>query len=168
VKEATAEVLADPASAAAVTDEQHRAWYRDLFQPAVAAGILEQAELAGYRANPVYIRNSRHVPPRPESVREAMPALFDLLREEDHPAVRAVLAHWLFGYIHPFPDGNGRVARFLMNAMLASGGYPWTVIRTEERDEYMSALEAASVDQEIGPFAAFVARAVSRAVGEFE
>ena len=38
-----------------------------------------------------------------------------------------------------------------MNAMLASGRYPWTVIRTEERDEYMSALEAASVDQEIGP-----------------
>lgn len=168
MKEAIAEVLADPASAAAVTDEQHRAWYRDLFQPAVAAGILDQAQLAGYRTTPVYIRNSRHVPPRPESVREAMPALFDLLREEDHPAVRAVLGHWLFGYIHPFPDGNGRVARFLMNAMLASGRYPWTVIRTEERDEYMSALEAASVDQEIGPFAAFIARAVSRAVGEFK
>ena len=168
VKEAIAEVLADPASAAAVTEEQHRAWYRELFQPAVAVGILEQAQLAGYRTSPVYIRNSRHVPPRPEIVREAMPALFDLLREEDHPAVRAVLGHWLFGYIHPFPDGNGRVARFLMNAMLASGGYPWTVIRTEERDEYMTALEAASVDQEIGSFAGFVARAMSRAVGEFK
>ncbi len=167
VKEAVAEVLADPASAAAITDEQHRAWYRDLFQPGVAAGILEQVRLAGYRTSPVYIQNSRHVPPRPESVRVAMPALFDLLREEDHPAVRAVLGHWLFGYIHPFPDGNGRVARFLMNTMLASGGYPWTVIRTEERHEYMSALEAASVDQDIGPFAAFVAQAVSRAAGEF-
>jgi len=69
-------------------------------------GILEQAQLAGYRTNPVYIRNSRYVP-------------------------------------------------------------PWTVIRTEEQDEYMSALEAASVDQEIEPFAAFVERAVGRAVGEF-
>ena len=45
---------------------------------------------------------------------------------------RAVL-DWLFGYIHPYPDGNGRMARFLMNAMLASGGYPWTVIRVEDR-----------------------------------
>ena len=35
---------------------------------------------------------------------------------------RAVLGHWLFGYIHPYPDGNGRVARFLTNALLASGG----------------------------------------------
>ena len=105
---------------------------------------------------------------RMQTMWEAMPALFDLLRAEDDPAVRAVLGHWLFGYIHPFLDGNGRVARFLMNPMLASGGYPWTVIRTEERDEYMSALEAASVDQDIGPFAALIARAVNRAVGEFE
>ncbi|WP_366635422.1 Fic family protein [Aquisalimonas sp.] len=41
--------------------------------------------------------------------------------------MRAVLGHWLFGSIHPYPDGNGRMGRFTMNAMLASGGYPWTV-----------------------------------------
>jgi Fic family protein len=51
-----------------------------------------------------------------------MPALFDLLENEPAPSVRAVLGHWMFGYIHPYPDGNGRMARFLMNAMLASGG----------------------------------------------
>ena len=160
-------ILADPASAASVTRDGHRAWYRDLFQPAVTAGILDPAQLAGYRTSPVYIQDSRHVPPRAESVREAMPALFDLLDQEERGSVRAVLGHWLFGYIHPFSDGNGRVARFLMNAMLASDGYPWTVIRTEERDRYMSALEAASVEQDIGPFAAFVAEAVSRSAEEF-
>lgn len=168
VKQATEQILSDPASAATVAREQHRAWYRDLFQPAVTAGVIEPAQLAGYRTGSVYIQESRHLPPRPESVREAMPALFDLLEDEAHPAVRAVLAHWLFGYIHPFPDGNGRVARFLMNAMLASGGYPWTVIRTEEREGYMSALEAASVDQNIEPFAVFITKCVKRAVGEFE
>jgi fido (protein-threonine AMPylation protein) len=166
VKEAVAEVLADPGTAAEVAHEQHRGWYRELFQLTVAAGILKQAQLAGYRTSPVFIRNSRHVPPRPEVVRDAMPALFDLLGAEEHSSVRAVLGHWMFGYIHPFPDGNGRVARFLMNAMLASGGYPWTVIRMEERDEYMAALEAASVDADIRPFAAFVAGALRRAVGE--
>lgn len=168
VKSAIEEILKDPASAARVTKEGHRAWYRDLFQPAVTAGSLGPAQLAGYRTNPVYIQGSRHVPPRAQAVREAMPALFDLLEREEHPAVRAVLGHWLIGYIHPFPDGNGRVARFLMNAMLASGGYPWAVILTDERNDYMSALEAASVEQDIEPFAALVAEAVKRASREFE
>ncbi|MEX2527659.1 MAG: Fic family protein [Gemmatimonadota bacterium] len=167
VKEAVGKIVRNPAAAAAVTREDHRAWYRDLFQPAVTAGILEPAQLAGYRTHPVYLQNSRHVPPRSQSVREAMPALFDLLEQEEHPAVRGVLGHCMFGYVHPFPDGNGRVARFLMNAMLASGGYPWTVIRTQERGAYMSALEAASVEQEIRPFAAFIGRTVERAAGEF-
>jgi hypothetical protein len=45
----------------------------------------------------------------------------------------------------------------LMNAMLASGGYPWTIVRVERRDEYMSALDAASAQGEIRLFAEFVA-----------
>jgi hypothetical protein len=53
-----------------------------------------------------------------------------------------------------------------MHAMLASGGYPWTAIRSEERDDYMSALEAASVGQDIEPLAAFIAGALKRATEE--
>ena len=49
-------------------------------------------------------------------------------------------------------DGNGRMGRFLMNAMLASGGYPWTIVPLEKRSEYMEALKTASVGQDIGPF----------------
>jgi Fic family protein len=74
-----------------------------------------------------------HVPLNRDAVRDAMPAFFDLLREETHPAVRVVLGHFLFVYIHPYMDGNGRVGRFVMNVMLASGGYPWTVITGECR-----------------------------------
>jgi hypothetical protein len=47
-----------------------------------------------------------------------------------------------------------------MNAMLASGDYPWTVIRVEDRAAYMKALESASVQMNIGPFAAFIAQRV--------
>ncbi|WP_317503891.1 Fic family protein [Idiomarina sp. HP20-50] len=36
-------------------------------------------------------------------------------------------------YIHPYFDGNGRIGRFIMNLMLASGGYPWTVVPVERR-----------------------------------
>ncbi|MEE8202142.1 MAG: Fic family protein [Alphaproteobacteria bacterium] len=138
----------------------HRDWYRELFQPCVAAGLIAPSALAGYRNDAVFLRKSRHVPPRWEAVRDAMPVLFDLLEEEPEPSVRAVLGHWLFGYIHPYQDGNGRMARFLMNAMLASGGYPWTVIRVEDRGAYLAALEAASVEMNIRPFARFVAERV--------
>jgi fido (protein-threonine AMPylation protein) len=136
----------------------HRDWYREMFGPHVAAGLLAAGSLAGYRTHPVYLRGSRHVPPRSDVLRDAMPALFDLIEDEPSPAVRAVLGHWLFGYVHPFPDGNGRIARFLMNALLAGGGYPWTVIRVEHRDEYLAALEAASVTGDVRPFARFVAK----------
>jgi Fic family protein len=75
-----------------------------------------------------------------------------------------VLAHWLIGYIHPYPDGNGRMARFLMNVLLASGGYPWTVVRVEDRAEYRSALDRASIDLDAKPFAAFIAERVTWSV----
>jgi hypothetical protein len=89
-----------------------------------------------------------------------MPALFDLLEKETEPSVRAVLGHWLFGYIHPYPDGNGRMARFLMNVMLASGGYPWTVIRVRDRKNYLAALDRASIDVDINPFTTLIAQRV--------
>lgn len=140
--------------------DDYRNWFRALFRPAVQVGHLAPSALAGYRSHPIYIRGSRHVPPRWESVPDAMDALFDLLEGEQEPFVRAVLGHWLVGYIHPFFDGNGRMARFIMNAMLASGGYPWSVIRVEDRPAYMEALEQASVDGDIGPFAGFVAERI--------
>jgi fido (protein-threonine AMPylation protein) len=159
VKAAVSKLIEGSAPGALVR-EAHRDWYREMFQPAVAAGLMRPAALAGYRGHPVYIRGSRHVPPRWETVPDAMTALFDLLEEEAEPSVRAVLGHWMMGYIHPYPDGNGRMARFLMNAMLASGGYPWTVIRVEDRDSYMTALEAASIDSDIRPFAKLISERV--------
>lgn len=159
VKDGVAAIIAGE-NPGALVRAVHRDWYRALFQPCVAAGLLPAGALAGYRNDAVYLRTSRYVPPRWEAVREAMPALFDMLETEPEPGVRAVLGHWMFGYIHPYPDGNGRMARFLMNAMLASGGYPWTVIRVEDRDAYLSALDQASIDGEIGPFVAFVAERV--------
>jgi hypothetical protein len=159
VKSAVADIIGggNPGARARAT---HMDWYRELFQPCVSAGLVPPGALAGYRNDAVYLRTSRYVPPRWEAVRDAMPALFDLLEGETDPGVRAVLGHWLFGYIHPYPDGNGRMARFMMNAMLASGGYPWTVIRVEDRDAYLSALDSASIDADILPFSRFIAERV--------
>jgi hypothetical protein len=144
-----------------VVDEDHGDWYRKMFSPSITAGLIKRADLAGYRNGQVYISDSLHIPFKPEGVRDAMPTLFELLINENEPSVRVVLGHFIFVFIHPYMDGNGRMARFLMNVMLASGGYPWTVIPFEKRDEYMNALEKASVGQNITDFTKFIADLVS-------
>jgi len=147
----------DGKNAGEVSHDDHGTWYRELFSPSVTAGILKPSDLAGYRNSQVYIKGSKHTPLNPDAVRDAMPVLFNLLKEEAEPGVRAVLGHFVFVYIHPYMDGNGRIARLLMNLMLASGGYQWTVIPVEKRNEYMAALEKASVEQDISDFTRFIA-----------
>lgn len=155
------EAVLGGANAAQVWDDSFMGWYVDMFSPSVSAGLLKPSDLAGFRGHPVFIRNSYHVPPRVEALPDAMETLAELLNAEEEAAVRAVLGHWLFGYVHPFPDGNGRIARFIMNLFLASGGYPWTIIKVEDRARYMNALEEASVRENIEPFASFVAGCVA-------
>jgi len=161
VKESIGKIL-DGANPGATVRRDHAAWYRELWAPGVTAGILEPGDLAGYRNGPVHIGRSMHAPPGREAVRDLMPAFFGLLEEETEPAVRVVLGHFVFVYIHPYMDGNGRIGRFLMNAMAAASGYPWTIIPVESRDEYMAALESASVDQDIKPFSRYLAQLVKQ------
>ena len=56
----------------------------------------------------------------------------------------------------------------LMNAMLASGGYSWTVIRVEDRAAYLKALETASIDGDVRPFASFIAERVRWSIEQAE
>ncbi len=155
VKQSVRSVL-EGRDAGEVAERDLQDWYRALFAPSVTAGLLKASQLAGYRNSPVYIRESQHVPMSVEAVRECMPVFFELLQTEQDPRVRIVLGHFIFVFIHPFQDGNGRTARFFMNIMMAGAGFPWLVIRVEDRDAYMAALEAASVDEDIRPFATFI------------
>ncbi len=159
VRESVARVVqsSDPGKVAA---NDHADWYRELVGPSVSAGFLNAADVSGYRDGPIVIRHSRRMPPAGEAMQYLMPALFDLLGEESHPGVRAVLGHFIFAHIHPYTYGNGRMGRFLMNVTLVAGGYPWIIVPAERRDEYMASLETASIEQDIGPFAEFLAELV--------
>lgn len=142
-------------------EARHQDWFRAMFSPSVTAGIVKAHQLAGYRSHNVYLRGSSHVPLPPHAIADAMDALFECISEEPDARAKAIVAPFLFTYIHPFPDGNGRTARFIMNALLAECGAPWTVIPVARRDEYMNALEEASGHENIVPLTKFVSELVN-------
>jgi len=140
-------------------------WHLALFSPGVTAGIVTAVDLAGYRNRPVFIKNASHVPPPSDALLDCMDLLMELLAKEESAAVRAVLGHFIFVFIHPYIDGNGRLGRFILNFMLATGGYVWTVVPVEQRNEYMAALAQASSDRNIGPFAQMLAQLATEQTG---
>ena len=75
--------------------------------------------------------------------------------------MRVVLGHFVFVYIHPYMDGNGRMGRFLMNAMLATPGRSsrWSAATTTWRPS-----KPPASGRDIGPFAALVSALVQDAL----
>jgi hypothetical protein len=155
VKESIRKII-QGGDAAKITYADHQDWYREMFSPSVQAGILLPHLLAGYRNDQVFIRDSQHTPLPKHALLDSMEMLLTMWAAEPEASVRAVLGHFIFVFIHPYMDGNGRIGRFIMNAMFASGGYPWTVVRYERRTIYFTALEQASVNGNIRPFAEFI------------
>jgi hypothetical protein len=141
--------------------KQLAAWHLALFSSSVTAGIVTAVDLAGYRNRPIFIAGALHVPPPSQALRDCMPLLMSLLESEESGAVRAVLGHFVFVFIHPYIDGNGRLGRFIMNYMLTTAGYVWAIVPVQQRAEYMAALEQASSHRNIRPFAHMMARLVT-------
>lgn len=157
---ATVQTIVDIHAGAPDIDTLERAtldWRGLLFSPAAKAGLIPVDSLAGYRQNPVYIRGSMHVPPPHDKLMDAMETLYNLLRAEKDPWIRAVLGHFFFVHIHPFPDGNGRTGRFLMNALFVRSGYEWTVLRVSQRTRYFAALERATIEGNPSDLSDFIA-----------
>ena len=72
-------------------------------------------------------------------------------RGEMHPVDLAVLFHYRYIRIHPFEDGNGRIARLLVNYILARHGYPMVVVRSRKKKEYLDALHQADLRVGVAP-----------------
>lgn len=73
----------------------------------------------------------------------------------DHPIIKATDFHYKFIRIHPFDDGNGRLARLLLNYELLANGYPPVIIKSVDKKKYLNCLQAADSDN-FEPFYEFI------------
>ncbi len=120
--------------------------------------------IGDYKTQPNNVRTSTgetyHFTP-PEQVQSAMSDLVDWYRkkedEGEHPIIMAATFHYRFVRIHPFDDGNGRMARLLMNMILIKHGYTVALIPREERGEYINTLERADQNEELTEFITYIA-----------
>lgn len=117
------------------------------------------SDFAGrYRDIPVFITGSNYPVTRVESIQGEIEDLckwIKIKRNEHHPVEFAAILHKKFAFIHPFKDGNGRVARLLMNTALIQDGYLPALIPPILRTDYISLLEKAHIDDK--PFINFIA-----------
>ena len=126
--------------------------------------VRRRIEIGRYKSAPNNVRTSTgeiyYFTP-PEQVKQEMSDLIDWYkaREADgeHPIVLAATFHYRFVRIHPFDDGNGRMARLLMNMILIRHGYTVAIVQQEEKGRYIDALERADKTEDLTQFIAYVA-----------
>lgn len=87
----------------------------------------------------------------PDLVQGTLERGFEFFQSLETPFARAVFMMFLISEVHPFADGNGRLARIMMNAELVAGGDERIIIPTIYRGNYLSALKALSQVQNPEP-----------------
>ncbi len=126
--------------------------------------VKRRIAIGEYKTQPNNVRTSTgeiyYFTP-PDQVKPAMGDLIDWYRrqedEGEHSIVIAATFHYRFVRIHPFDDGNGRMARLLMNMILIKHGYTVAVVPVEERDQYIGMLEQADKTEDLAEFITYIA-----------
>ncbi len=114
--------------------ELHRLFYEKI-----------DGEKAGhYRTVPVFISGSKYAVSPPAKIEDDIRKFIKWFNDNEHKIPTpefAALAHQKFVFIHPFIDGNGRVARLILNLALIRGEYTIALIPAILRHEYVQSLE---------------------------
>jgi Fic family protein len=93
----------------------------------------------------------------PIKVPEEMEKLLEWFKKKEISIVeKAALFHYKFVAIHPFDDGNGRIARLLMNLILMKAEYPPCIIKNIHRKKYLESLTKADLEKDFNPFVRFI------------
>ncbi len=133
-----------------------------LIHDVVTKGIIENS--GKYRSRNVRISGARKTPPDwPKIVKLIDRLISDVKNSKMCPIETAAFLHHRFAEIHPFIDGNGRVARLLTNLYLLRENYPVIVLKKEERKKYYKYLKSAD-SGDLSPFSNFIAKAVDESL----
>jgi len=111
---------------------------------------INDEEAGGFRGYNVAIQGANWMPVRGKEVKGKFEEFMDWYRknrEKLHPVELAAIAHFKFIEVHPFGDGNGRVARLVTNLILMKNGYPPINIRVKDTIEYVKVLQFAQNKQ---------------------
>ena len=120
-----------------------------------------------YRTQNVRVVGRKKSPPDFSKVLRLMDRLLKEVTEmEANPIAIASFLHHGLVDVHPFSDGNGRVARLIMNLHLMKNGYPPTILKKEDRGRYYDHLAKAD-DGNLNPFVNFIAKAVDESLTLF-
>lgn len=112
-----------------------------------------------FRDRDVMIHAAKYQPPDATYVPDLVDLFFERLNHasEVHPVLLATWAHWAIARVHPFFDGNGRIARLWQDVILFRNNLTCVILRPEDRREYLSALESAD-ENEFNPLTQLVAQ----------
>lgn len=123
-----------------------------------------------YRDMDVYISGAQHTPPSPVQMYQQIKDFYSDLEWKGNQLNLIEFAAWThaeFVRIHPFPDGNGRTSRLIMNYQLLANGFPAVSIAKEDRLEYFNTLETYAVEGNLTPFADMVAQLVEQQLDRY-
>ncbi|SES85572.1 Fic family protein [Methanococcoides vulcani] len=131
----------------------------------VTKNILEDA--GKYRTKNVRITGATKTSPDWSKIVKMLDVLFEKVNSaKSDPIETSAILHHGFVEIHPFIDGNGRVARLITNLYLMGNNYPPIVLKKEDRLKYYKALRSADSGN-LKPFANFVAQAVDAGLSSY-
>lgn len=130
---------------------------------------IDDENAGRYRSINVRISGSQHEPPHFLQVPHEIKNLFVWYKQEKdrlHPVELAALFHFKFSCIHPFAEGNGHIARLLMNLILMSNGFPPAIIRAEneQRLVYYKTLKVENVIYDTQPFTNLISKYVEESL----
>lgn len=137
----------------------------------IHATLMNNIIIGGiYRNVNVRITGSRHIPPFPDKMYNQLQDFFaDLIwkKEKLNPIELAAWTHAEFVKIHPFPDGNGRTSRLIMNYQLMGHGFLPISIKNEDKLSYFNALETYHTTGDLTPFTNMIGDAENKQIDAY-